>query len=222
MSTACLGFVAALICVVLTPVVAGAQTPQPTPPGPYTRGQCGELAAPSPAFAAPTELEARWGPLSDNPQFSGALLDWQDNADNETCYVVERKGPGATDWHEVIYALSADREDTDGRNFEAPGYYCYRVFAGSEEGRSAYSNDACLEVPKATVSTDVPPGVSTTRTPHIGTPVPAATASQPASLPATGGGSAGDNLPLYLPIGALAVAAVLAAAGALALVLRRP
>jgi len=224
MRTAALCLVAmtvAALCATLAPALVDAQTPQPTPPGPYTRGQCGELAAPSRAFAAPTSLTVRWGPLADNPQFSGAHLSWRDNADNETCYVVERKGPDATDWHEIIIAPSADREDTDDRVLREPGYYCYRVFAGSEAGRSAYSNEACLEVPEATVSRDAPPGLSTKTAPPIGTPAPAAAASQPAALPATGGGSADDNLPLYLLIGTLAVAVVLASAGALALVLRR-
>jgi hypothetical protein len=225
MRTIILGLVAitvAALCAALTAALAGAQTPEPTPPGPYTRGQCGELAAPSPAFAAPTDLTVRWGPLPDNPQASGALLAWQDNADNETCYVVEREAPGATGWQEIIIGPRGNRENTEDMNFAEPGYYCYRVFAGSEEGRSAYSNEACLEVPEATVSRDAPPGLSTKTAPLIGTPAPAAAASQPAALPATGGSSADDSLPLYLLIGgALGAAGVLASAGAVALARRR-
>ena len=219
-----LAIAVATLCAALAAAPAGAQTPQPTPPGPYEQGQCGELAPkPSPAFAVPTNLTVRWGPLPDNPQFSGALLTWRDNADNETCYVVERKGPGATDWEEIIIAPSADWEDTDDRNFVEPGYYCYRVFAGSEAGRSAYSNEACLDVPEATVH-GLPPGAPAPGPPPT---MPPATASptpvgQPAALPVTGGGSPEDNAPFYLLAGSLlAAGAVLALAGLLTLILRR-
>ena len=194
-----------VVCLAMTPAAAGAQTPQPTPPGPYTAGQCGELApGPDPAFATPADLTVRWGPLPDNPQFSGALLSWHDNADNETCYIVERKGPGTTDWDQVIIAPSANWEHTEDMNFVEPGYFCYRVFAGNPEGRSAYSNEACLQVPKATVVTAPPPGA------------PAA------AFPNLGGGSAGGNAPSHLLAESLlAAGAVLALASLLTLALRR-
>jgi hypothetical protein len=178
---------------------------EPTPPGPYEQGQCGELAPePSPAFAVPTNLTVSWGPLPDNPQFSGALLAWRDNADNEACYVVERRGPGATDWEQIMYAPFADREDAEDVNFIAPGYYCYRVFAGSEAGRSAYSNETCLQVPEATVVTAPPPGA------------PAA------AFPSLGGGSPGGNAPSYpLAESLLAAGGILACLALLALALRR-
>ena len=185
------------LCVALTPALAGAQTPQPTPPGPYQQGECGELAPePSSAFAVPTNLTVSWGPLPDNPQFSGALLSWRDNADNETCYIVERKGPDVTDWQEIIIAPSADWENTDDRNFVEPGYYCYRVFAGSEAGRSAYSNQACLEVPEATVH-GLPPGAPPPGAPTHPPIASATAAGQAASLPSTGGGPPGGNAPFY-------------------------
>jgi hypothetical protein len=215
----------AALCVGLPPALASAQTPEPTPPGPYQQGQCGELAPePSPAFAVPTNLTVRWGPLPDNPQASGALLAWQDNADNETCYVVQRNGPAATDWQEILLAPSTNWEDADDRNFEAPGYYCYRVFAGSEAGRSAYSNEACLEVPEATVH-GLPPGAPPPGPPPTppAAAVSPAVAATPAALPPTGGGSpAGSGAPLHLPMAILlAAVGVLASAGLLALARRR-
>jgi hypothetical protein len=196
----------AILYAALTPALAGAQTPQPTPPGPYEQGQCGELApGPSPAFAAPTNLTVRWGPLPDKPESSGALLSWLDNSDNETCYVVQRKGPGVTDWQEIIIAPSPNWEATDDRNFVDPGYYCYRVFAGSEAGRSAFSNEACLQVPKATVATRPPPGALAV------------------AFPSLGGGPPGGNAPSYLLAQVLlGGGAGLGLAGLLTLALRRP
>ncbi len=196
-----------VLCAAVAPLTgAEAQTPQPTPPGPYEQGQCGELEpGPSPAFAAPTNLTVRWGPLTDKPESSGALLSWRDNADNETCYMVERKGPATTDWDQIIIAPSPNWERTEDMNFVEPGYYCYRVFAGSEAGRSAYSNEACLEVPEATVATTPPPGAAA------------------AAFPNMGGGSPGGNGSSYLLAGSLlAAGAVLALASLLTLVLRRP
>jgi hypothetical protein len=215
-----------VLCLAITPAAAGAQTPQPTPPEPMP-GECGELAPESPAFAAPTDLTVNWGPLPDNARLSGALLSWRDNADNEACYVVERKGPDVTDWQEIIMAPSPNWENTDDSNFEAPGYYCYRVFAGSEAGRSDYSNEACLEVPEATVHGlppgGLPPGAPPPGPPPTLAPVASATAAaEPAALPSTGSGAPSDNEPFYLFAGSLlAAGGVLASLAVLALIQRR-
>lgn len=131
-----------------------AQTPPVTPPGP---SPCTGLVQPTPGGpAAPSNLSALWGPLPDVPGASGVLLTWQDNAEDETCQVVQRKGPGDVEWQDKAF-LSANADSTDNRGFEALGEYCYRVFAANERGASV-SNDACVQVPEVTLREGLPPG----------------------------------------------------------------
>jgi len=197
-------------CLLLEGGVAQAQTlpPEATPPGP---SPCtGSVEATPGGPTAPTNLSARWGPLPDVPESSGVLLAWQDNAEDEGCQAVQRKGPGGEQWEGRIF-LSAGDDFADDRVFEALGQYCYRVLAANERGASV-SNETCVQVPEVTVREGLPPGAPPpsypTLAPGIG-PSPGV----PAALPDTGAGSgsmAGSTLPLWLA--GLAAAAAFATA----------
>jgi len=160
---------------------------------------------------APSNLAAHWGPLPDVPEESGVVLAWQDNAGDETCQVVQRKGPADGEWEGRMF-LSPNDDSADDRNFEALGEYCYRVFAANERGASV-SNEACVDVPEVTVHglppgapppsyPTLPPGVSPSPVAPPPTnptwPAGSATPAAPAALPDTGAGSgpvAGPSLP---------------------------
>lgn len=188
--------------------VVEAQTPpEPTPCCPSA---CIGLAEATPGGpAAPTDLSTTWGPLPDNPQASGVLLTWQDNAEDEICQVMQRKGPGNEQWEDKIY-VSANVESADSRDFEAPGEYCYRVFAANERGASV-SNEACVQVPEVTVH-GLPPGAP----PPVYPTLPARSVT-PAAPPASGGGSEPASRPDVPPLLAgLVIGAAFLAAGAAA------
>jgi hypothetical protein len=162
--------------------------------------------------AAPTNLSASWGPLPDNPEYSGVLLTWQDNAGDETCQVVQRKGPGDIGWQDKIY-VSANDISADNRDFETPGEYCYRVFAANERGASV-SNEACVDVPEVTVH-GLPPGAPPPSYPTL--PAGSVAGPSPAAPPASGtssGPPAGPTLPPWSAGLAVAAAFVAAAAAA--------
>jgi len=196
--------------------VVEAQTPSPTPPGPNP--YIGPLEPTPGGPPAPTNLTARWGPLPDNPQASGVLLTWQDNAEDETSQVVQRKDPGGAEWQDKAYA-PANYESTDDRGFEAPGEYCYRIFVVGGSGASV-SNETCVQVPEATVH-GLPPGAPPPNNPTVppglrpsNPTVPAGLS--PAAAPASGGGSGRAGMPgLSWPLASIVFgAAALVAAGA--------
>ncbi len=140
-------------------VAAGGVAVRAETPVPLTPGACnGPLAEGPGGPSAPTDLSARWGPLPDNPQVSGVLLTWQDNAGDETCYVVQVRDSNGEACQDRIYA-SANATSTDVRVFYTPGDYCFRVFAANDHGASA-SNEACVQVPEVTVH-GLPPGAAT-------------------------------------------------------------
>jgi len=73
-------------------------------------------------------------------------LQWDDNADNELCYVIERK-VGEEDWH--VYESDTGNDMGPAAADDVPqevGTHCYRISYGNYEGRSAYSNEACVDV----------------------------------------------------------------------------
>jgi len=204
--------------------VAQAQTPPPEPT-PCCPSACTGLMGATPGGpAAPSNLTALWGPLPDVPEASGVLLAWQDNAVDETCQVVQRKGPGDVEWQDVIYASPA-AESTDDRGFEATGEYCYRVFAANEHGASV-SNETCVYVPEVTVHglppgapppsyPTLPPGVSPpTEVPVATATLPPGAGPSPAAPPASGGGPGPAVGPNLSPLVAGVIAAAFRAAGA--------
>jgi RHS repeat-associated protein len=63
-------------------------------------------------------------------------LAWQDNATDETSYVVERREAGADDWDLVATLTGADHESYSDTSVAANKTYYYRVIAVSSVGRS--------------------------------------------------------------------------------------
>ena len=95
------------------------------------------LAPAAPAPAAPTNLSAT--PSTDaqgNPQVN---LVWDDNADNETGYTVERSTDGVN--FTQVGTTPADQTDfADSTGLTVGTTYTYRVKATGDSGDSAYSN----------------------------------------------------------------------------------
>jgi hypothetical protein len=142
--------------------------PTPPPAACWGRGP-GSPLAPSP----PTNLRAEL--VSSPIALEGLLvrLQWDDNAENELCYVIERK-VGEEDWsvYEGGWGPSIGPPSID----EVPGevgVHCYRVSYGSYEGRSPYSNEACVDVQAVPVVLMPTPPV-TAETPSV-TAVPSPT-----------------------------------------------
>jgi hypothetical protein len=135
-----------------------------------------EALTPTPIWPTPPPA-ACWGkgpqsPLAPNPPanlradlvsspitLEGQIvrLQWDDNVDDELCYVIEHK-VGEGDWsvYEGAWGPHIGPMSID----EVPGevgVHCYRVSYGSYEGRSAYSNEACVDVEAVPVLTPTPP-----------------------------------------------------------------
>jgi hypothetical protein len=157
---------------VTTPSVTPTPTPSPTPSPtptlvPGTCGGEGPAGAPG-APNAPTELQAL---LSSGPDVCEGLivrLRWEDNAADELCYAIERK-VGEGDWAFYESGSPESPVSTDTVSVEdipqRVGVHCYRVYYGNEAGRSAYSNEACVQV-------EVVPRVETFTPLLSATPVP--------------------------------------------------
>ncbi len=135
----------------------------PTPPP----ASCWGKAPQSPlAPDAPTNLSAEL--VSSLWALEGQLvrLQWDESADEVRCYVIERKVNGG-DWsvYEGGWAPGLGPVAVDDAPGEV-GVHCYRVSNGNEEGRSAYSNEACVDVevvpvvatPTPPVTPEPPPG----------------------------------------------------------------
>ncbi|MEP5364131.1 MAG: PHB depolymerase family esterase [Reichenbachiella sp.] len=72
---------------------------------------------------------------------SSIQLSWQDNADNENAYIVERS-EGNESNYVVITNLSANVESYSDNSLNASTTYFYRVIASNTEGNSDYSNSS--------------------------------------------------------------------------------
>lgn len=117
-------------------VVSGTATGLPTPP----------LTAP----AAPTDLEVH--------VVDDALMievRWQDNADNEGSYVIERSLEGEEGPWSVLAALPADSSNYYDSGLQDGVTYWYRVAAVNGVGASGYSN---VDSGTATALPTPPPG----------------------------------------------------------------
>jgi len=166
-----------------------AQSPTPTPP-PIPTWPAPHTAPPTP-LPPPCLGRASLSPLAPNPPtnlraelvsspdvLEGFIVkvEWLDNADDDLCYVIERK-VGAGDWSLYERGTFGDpsnkglvfREDVP----QQVGLDCYRVYVANEAGRSAYSNEACVDVQGLpTILTPTPP--RPTPTPPWPTPRPPA------------------------------------------------
>jgi hypothetical protein len=128
-----------------TPTPTPSPTPLPLPAACRGEGPVGAPGAPNP----PTGFRAMLSSGSNVCEGFIVRLQWDDDADNELCHVIERK-VGTDDW--TLYQSSgpADPVSTGPVSVEdAPqrvGLHCYRVYYGNEGGRSAYSDEACVLV----------------------------------------------------------------------------
>jgi fibronectin type 3 domain-containing protein len=72
---------------------------------------------------------------------SGSIdLMWQDNADNEDAYIVERSEVSSTTNFSVVITLPADSQSFSDSGLTPATTYYYRVAASNSDGQSGYSN----------------------------------------------------------------------------------
>ncbi len=119
---------------------------------------CWGVAGPVAPPAAPSGLTVT--------QRTGALvLTWQDNATDETAYVVERSEFTSTGWSAYVIraTLPAGTTTYADTNYQARSYN-YRVRATNAAGDSPYSNVASISI----FSANDPPTVVLTTTPSSG------------------------------------------------------
>jgi len=127
-----------------TPTPPTMETPMPSPPTCNSEGPIGSPGAPNP----PTNLRAEL--VKDSTVLEGAVrLEWYDNADNDTCYFLERKVDGGEwlrQWASYPfgpeYTGLVPASDIPGQL----GVHCYRIFYANGAGRSAYSDEVCVDV----------------------------------------------------------------------------
>lgn len=90
--------------------------------------------------------------LSGDAQPEAVNLVWTDNADNETAYYVERKGPGEAVFT-AIASLPANRSDYADSSLTPGETYIYRVWCWNIQGASGYSNELSVKTPETGSST---------------------------------------------------------------------
>jgi hypothetical protein len=190
-------------------------TPTPLPPACWGKGSPSPLA-PTP----PTNLRAELESLTDVLEGFVVRLEWEDNADDEVCEVIERK-VGADDWS-FLQGTTPGDPSSRGPVFlhdipQQVGIHCYRLYYGNEAGRSAYTNEACVDVeivPKMMPEPPTPPWVTSTPT-ATPTPSPWVTPTPLLPLPALGGAGPGSPTAGSVTLWALIVTggALLLAAG---------
>ncbi len=75
-----------------------------------------------------------------------AVIGWTDNASDESMYVIERKGPGATSFSFLASGAVDLEQYTD--SAATPGdVYIYRVYCSNTAGMSGYSNELNVTIP---------------------------------------------------------------------------
>ena len=79
------------------------------------------------------------------------MLNWKDNAANESGYRVERKTDSGGTYGEIA-VLEADSTGYTDFNLAASTTYCYRVSAFNAAGVSDYSNEVCATTAQATLN----------------------------------------------------------------------
>jgi hypothetical protein len=145
-------------------------TPSPTPTPTLVPGTCGgegPVGAPG-APNPPAEFQALLSSAADVCEGFIVRLRWNDDADNELCYGIERK-VGEGEWEFYQGGGPVDQGEDSSFSLEdvpqSVGVHCYRVYYANEAGRSAYSDEACVQV-------DVVPRVETFTPLLSPTPVP--------------------------------------------------
>lgn len=101
----------------------------------YLKGST--IERPPKPIAAPTELAAT--ELADD----SVLLEWTDNADNETGYRIERRETGTADFAPIG---AAEANDTTYKDAPEDGSYDYRVYGFNDSTQSDYSDVASVAV----------------------------------------------------------------------------
>ena len=87
--------------------------------------------------------------LDNNAVARQARLTWQDNADNEDLYEVERQDDGGG-FNQIVTNLPPNTELYDDVGPLADGTYDYRVKASNAAGDSPYSNEDTITIPEVT------------------------------------------------------------------------
>lgn len=146
-----------------TPAVTATQTSQPTvTPTPVpTMPGCFPGVAPSPlAPVAPSDLRIHYlGRVDGHPRL---MLKWDDNSADEACFGIEKRvDDGPWQWETPIPANTT----TYIFDIDSDEPFCYRVYAGTEAGRSDYSDEACLGPPPPVLH--CAPGRSSTPLPDL-------------------------------------------------------
>lgn len=140
------------------------------PSGCNVEGLVGSPGAPNP----PSDLTVALRDEPGLPQPSFVDLAWRDNSTDEACFVLLFEGPWwateATEPDQTTFSKAAYAEQ-----WGMAGYWCYRVSAANEWGRSQPSNEVCL---------DIAPGAASTS----GATATAAAGAGLRAAPATGGG----------------------------------
>jgi hypothetical protein len=102
-------------------------------------------ASPSPRIGVPTEVQAIY--VADERRIG---VTWRDQADNETCFgvlqtanVSPELSPVGRPTLIIVTLANANGVSTDAR----PSRSCFRIYAGGPSGRSALSDETCVEVP---------------------------------------------------------------------------
>ncbi|MCP4324531.1 MAG: fibronectin type III domain-containing protein [Alteromonadales bacterium] len=76
---------------------------------------------------------------------SSVVIEWADNSDNESGFIVERKEADESPFL-LLKVLPADTVTyTDSKDLFIGGYYCYRIIAFNTAGRSI-SDKFCVDV----------------------------------------------------------------------------
>jgi uncharacterized protein YkwD len=115
-------------------------TPPPPPPTPTPEPSAGAPAAPTGLVATPVSAKS-------------VLIQWTDNASNETSYKVERSTDGRTFYPLLGGGVNSVRALDTGAS--AGKRYYYRVYATNAAGKSTYSNVA--DAVPSTGTTPAPP-----------------------------------------------------------------
>ena len=92
--------------------------------------------------AAPTNLSATAF------SYSQINLAWEDNADNEASFEIERSTTGSGGPFTALAAVPANTETYSDNGLTPESEYCYRVRAVNAIGESAYTDVACATTPE--------------------------------------------------------------------------
>lgn len=146
-----------------TPQPTVTPTPVPTMPGCFPGVTPSSLAP-----AVPTNFRIEYLGVVDG--YRRLILKWDDNSADEVCFGIENKvDDGPWEWGTPIPANITEYVI----DIDSGGLFCYHVYAGNEAGRSAYSDEACIELAAPTLSpTPAQATVTAVATPPLPTPAP--------------------------------------------------